>query len=812
MAGVGAHPGGELGDRRAHPAGRAVGHPTHVPIDAAIGDRLGEDAQQRPTVGGLTVVELLRHPDPSHRGHRLGDLVGTQMPHLALLGEHGREPGDAVAVRHRGDDHRSALDPPRGQGDDVADLQRRQGLDDLALLDLRLRPRLLLLRLGDLTAQGRVLPEVAPVAVHRLLVRGDRRLVLPDLAGEADDGLVGLELRERGLEDLRGIGRAHPGEQVRRHVVGGSERGSERVRPVGGEAGDLADVHRGVPDDDGVADPVDAAAAGAPGQLRVLPRGDRDVGFAVELDELLEHDRAGGHVDAQRQRLRGEDDLDDPGGEELLDELLELRDHARVVGGDAAEEALAERVVAEDPQILRRQLLAQPLESRVDDDVVLAGVEVGARGDVLLDGLITAVAGEDEHDRREHPRLGEGGDDLGPAGAAEPGAIAALALRPGSAVRAGRVRERRVDALGVVMGEEVVHPVADEGVVDERDRAVGGRDDGRRPPDLAQPRSELLDVGHGRRERDDLDAFGQVDDHLLPHGTAEPVGEVVDLVEDDEAEVIEAARVVVEHVAQDLGGHDDDRRIPADRRVPGEESDVLGAVDGDEIGELLVAQRLDRGGVEHPGAGVHREVDGELGDDRLAGPGRRGDEDVLALLELLARLDLEVVELEVGAGEEPTQRGLLAFGPSPELRVRLRRALGLGVCGGLGTRRSGVMVVAVSAPAHAVPFPLSSSSSSGSTQMPWATSLRLRRRSLRMHTTHARQNSVIMGMTRKNIDIASGVGVAIAAKMKTIMTMMRHDLRIRVAERIPSMLSPTMSTGRTNAMPKTTMMIMTNVR
>ena len=48
---------------------------------------------------------------------------------------------------------------------------------------------------------------------------------------------------------------------------------------------------------------------------------------------------------------------------------------------------------------------------------------------------------------------------------------------------------------------------------------------------------------------------------------------------------------------------------------------------------------------------------GELADDGLAGPGRRGDEDVLALLELLARLDLEVVELEVQAGREAAAVG-----------------------------------------------------------------------------------------------------------------------------------------------------------
>ena len=74
---------------------------------------------------------------------------------------------------------------------------------------------------------------------------------------------------------------------------------------------------------------VDAASAGAAGELGVLPRGDRHAGLAVELLELLEHDGARGHVDAEGERLGREHDLHELALEELLDDLLERRQETR---------------------------------------------------------------------------------------------------------------------------------------------------------------------------------------------------------------------------------------------------------------------------------------------------------------------------------------------------------------------------------------------------------------------------------------------------------------------------------------------------
>jgi hypothetical protein len=141
---------------------------------------------------------------------------------------------------------------------------------------------------------------------------------------------------------------------------------------------------------------------------------------------------------------------------------------------------------------------------------------------------------------------------------------------------------------GWAEGEQVEHAVADQHVLPQRDRAHLADDDLRVPADGDQPLAELLGVAHRGRQRDQGDRLWEVDDHLLPHRAAEPVGEVVHLVHDDVAETVDGRRLRVEHVAQDLGGHDHDGGIAVDGVVPGQQTDLLRAVARHEIGVLLV--------------------------------------------------------------------------------------------------------------------------------------------------------------------------------------------------------------------------------
>ncbi len=98
---------------------------------------------------------------------------------------------------------------------------------------------------------------------------------------------------------------------------------------------------------------IDPPAAGSPGELGVLPRGDVGAGFAVELAETFQHDRACRHVDPEGEGFGGEHGAYQAADEQVLDDLLEGGQHSGVVRGDPAFQAFQPLPVAEDAQIIR---------------------------------------------------------------------------------------------------------------------------------------------------------------------------------------------------------------------------------------------------------------------------------------------------------------------------------------------------------------------------------------------------------------------------------------------------------------------------
>ncbi len=210
---------------------------------------------------------------------------------------------------------------------------------------------------------------------------------------------------------------------------------------------------------------------------------------------------------------------------------------------------------------------------------------------------------------------------------------------------------------------------AGDDVLPQRHRTVLGDHDAGVAADGVEPRAELLGVGDGGRERGELDVLGQVDDHLLPHRTAEPVGEVVHLVHDDVGEAGQGGGPRVEHVAQHLGGHDDHGGLAVERGVAGEQPHRRGTVPRHQVVVLLVAQGLDRRGVERLAPARQGEVHGELAHHRLARARRGGDQHAVPLLQRLAGLDLERVELEAEDLGEPRE-----LGAPPALGTPVERA------------------------------------------------------------------------------------------------------------------------------------------
>ncbi len=363
-----------------------------------------------------------------------------------------------------------------------------------------------------------------------------------------------------------------------------------------------------------------------------------------------------------------------------------------MVRGDAALQIVLPVEEAEDPEILIPQVAGAVFDDRADLRALLSAREPDAGATHLLHGTVAARAAEDEEDRREEVRPLQQAHDvrsvdpLHACGArpaliavrAPPalctgilGATVVLEVLPLEGAHAHQflihLRGRRTRSL-VEQRQEIA---AHEHVLLQRHRA-GLRDDHRGvAADGVEPVAELLRVRDRGAQRDDLHLARQVDDDLLPHGAAEAIGEVVHLVHHHVAEVRQRLRVRVQHVAQHLGGHHDDACIAVDVGVAGEEPHLVGAVDFDELPELLVRQRLHGSRVERLLAGAeHREMDRELPHDRLAGARRRGDQHAVPVFQRLAAGDLEGIEGEALDGGETSRLRVRGRVLRPRVPVR----------------------------------------------------------------------------------------------------------------------------------------------
>ncbi len=219
--------------------------------------------------------------------------------------------------------------------------------------------------------------------------------------------------------------------------------------------------------------------------------------------------------------------------------------------------------------------------------------------------------------------------------------------------------------------EKIEQPPADQHVLRQRDGSVLVHHDGGVTAYGLDPATELLGVADRRGQADQQHVVGQVQDDLLPHRTAHPVGEEVHLVHHDVGKPLQCSRIRIQHVAQHFGGHHHDVGITVDGLVAGEQSDLVGAVAGHQVVVFLVAQRLDRCGVEALSAGRQGQMHGELAHDRLARTRGRTHQHTVPAFERAAGAQLEIVECERVFGGEP---GQFTTGGTIGLRWHRRRS------------------------------------------------------------------------------------------------------------------------------------------
>ena len=140
-----------------------------------------------------------------------------------------------------------------------------------------------------------------------------------------------------------------------------------------------------------------------------------------------------------------------------------------------------------------------------------------------------------------------------------------------------------------------------------------------------------------------MHGVGEKNDGLLPHHAALLVAHVVNLIVDHPGYFAENVAAAVQHASQNLRRHHQHRRVGVDRDISSHEAHV-----GElllQIAVLLVAQRLDGGGVNDALVVAETHGDGVFGDGRLAGRCVGRDEHGLLALQAVDRLALERIQL-----------------------------------------------------------------------------------------------------------------------------------------------------------------------
>ena len=338
-----------------------------VAVSAAVRRSLADSGGSRDHLaerpGGLLLegptVGLERHRE-LHVRHDLRD--GTEVrrgerEHAGIRGQRAQRRVSSPSLRG-GNHHRPTISGPgvadrRGivaatdWSDDVARSHAVENGRDLSFVDVAG---------GTLLLSGSAVRRNVAVDTGDAFVGLDQFSAQPVMTSLLhNERGVDLELGEGEREKMVGVLALIATNHVHGHVGRRSKCRTELVGALRREVGHL--IKGGVRREEGrcVAHRVDAPSAGSAGELGVLPRREHLVALARELGQFFDHDRACRHVDAQRQRFRGEDDLHQSFEEARLDGFLEGRNESGMVRGEAVLETAQESLVVEHPQIIRAQ-------------------------------------------------------------------------------------------------------------------------------------------------------------------------------------------------------------------------------------------------------------------------------------------------------------------------------------------------------------------------------------------------------------------------------------------------------------------------
>ena len=187
-----------------------------------------------------------------------------------------------------------------------------------------------------------------------------------------------LELVEAPLEHKLGADALDP-EQVEDHIVTEVESRVEPVRLALDHVFGVLGLELLVDHHDDDTPVVETTPTGPTRHLDVLARRERPEFFAVKLADVVEDDRLGRHVEADRERLGRKEHLDQALLEENLDDLLENRQQAAVVDSDAAFEERQQALDLRQIPVVLRKGVDCILKDRLDEIALVIRIELELR-------------------------------------------------------------------------------------------------------------------------------------------------------------------------------------------------------------------------------------------------------------------------------------------------------------------------------------------------------------------------------------------------------------------------------------------------
>ena len=138
------------------------------------------------------------------------------------------------------------------------------------------------------------------------------------------------------------------------------------------------------------------------------------------------------------------------------------------------------------------------------------------------------------------------------------------------------------------------------------------------------PLGEVRDVRNRGTQADEFDVLRREDEAFLPDGAARNVVNIVNLVKNNVGDIVKPLNVIENCIPEDFGSHQQHLCVRIQHHIARDDADFL-PIFGVKIAVFLIAECLNRRGVDNPAVLLDTLFDSVFGDDSLSRACWRGD-------------------------------------------------------------------------------------------------------------------------------------------------------------------------------------------